>query len=776
MRAQDIDLKASFDKQYKELEKKCLDAAKSLQNSLFSEESFKMSKDQVMQINSQVLQLSSQWSIKFPRNASKQQDDKEEGMEGKLINLYKKCLKEFVDEIYKKLQQVQNERDTTLYLVAKHYHDYKAFSYWLYKLFFHLDSNTASTLGADLHSLSLEALKQGYFSVGQEKLINTILQVLLESRQKEIFLDKKVKSLCELFVVMGSKTVKLKYEREQGLYDYICLNFQETETFYKNNFEIKFIDDTVKYYKKQISERQSISVIEFVRWATKVFKLEETMCLESYPKSFEQISKQLIQLFVIEQAKRLSENGVQYFISAGGLSQLGELYNLISRNSDSVKYIADEFQITFTTLTKNVNTNYYNDQQQQNKQVQAEGYCNSILELMDKAQNIIKNYMQNDHKVQSAYLAAFTAAFNEINDSPFFLALFSDLLIKAEKGINETETDKKLNKIVSLFQLLYSKDKFLSHHQRFLQHRLLNPQSQNLNFEKTLLQKFKGETQTNVLTQLQNMVNDIEQSQRFAFEQKIEKNQQFELGVYLLSYGCWPFSNVENQIIAPEYMKKPLQLYQDMYLQKNNGRIVEWTFNYGQGEVTYKIKAEKYYFSLNTLQMIAFLLFNQADQFTIEQILEKTQIKKFDLENSLIPFICLKVLQREKSDLEEFADQNEIIKLNSNFNNKAKKMKMIPNTKMQPKRQGRNPELTAQEREQEEQLTKQREFVIDSQLVRIMKSKKTIAHKELVDQCQFMVTIFKPDIKFIKKRIENLIEREYIKRDDKDWNIYHYQN
>lgn len=32
-----------------------------------------------------------------------------------------------------------------------------------------------------------------------------------------------------------------------------------------------------------------------------------------------------------------------------------------------------------------------------------------------------------------------------------------------------------------------------------------------------------------------------------------------------------------------------------------------------------------------------------------------------------------------------------------------------------------------------------------------------------------MITLFKPDIGFIKKRIENLIEREYIKRDDKDW-------
>jgi len=35
-----------------------------------------------------------------------------------------------------------------------------------------------------------------------------------------------------------------------------------------------------------------------------------------------------------------------------------------------------------------------------------------------------------------------------------------------------------------------------------------------------------------------------------------------------------------------------------------------------------------------------------------------------------------------------------------------------------------------------------------------------------------MVTIFKPEVLFCKKRIENLIEREYIKRDEKDWYLF----
>ena len=31
-----------------------------------------------------------------------------------------------------------------------------------------------------------------------------------------------------------------------------------------------------------------------------------------------------------------------------------------------------------------------------------------------------------------------------------------------------------------------------------------------------------------------------------------------------------------------------------------------------------------------------------------------------------------------------------------------------------------------------------------------------------------MITLFKPDVIIVKKRIENLIERKYIRRDEKD--------
>jgi hypothetical protein len=83
---------------------------------------------------------------------------------------------------------------------------------------------------------------------------------------------------------------------------------------------------------------------------------------------------------------------------------------------------------------------------------------------------------------------------------------------------------------------------------------------------------------------------------------------------------------------------------------------------------------------------------------------------------------------------------------------------------------------TEEEQKEMEQIYKDRELQIDSYLVRLMKSRKQMKHNELVEECKKMVNSFKPESNFIKIRIESLIERDYLKRDDKDWNKYSYIN
>ncbi len=43
-----------------------------------------------------------------------------------------------------------------------------------------------------------------------------------------------------------------------------------------------------------------------------------------------------------------------------------------------------------------------------------------------------------------------------------------------------------------------------------------------------------------------------------------------------------------------------------------------------------------------------------------------------------------------------------------------------------------------------------------------------MGHNDLISDCLKLIQNFKPDIPLVKRRIESLIERDYLKRDEKD--------
>jgi len=64
---------------------------------------------------------------------------------------------------------------------------------------------------------------------------------------------------------------------------------------------------------------------------------------------------------------------------------------------------------------------------------------------------------------------------------------------------------------------------------------------------------------------------------------------------------------------------------------------------------------------------------------------------------------------------------------------------------------------------------------VEAAIVRIMKSRKVLEHNQLISEVtQQLRARFLPDPNTIKKRIESLIEREFLERDKTDWRTYKY--
>ena len=68
-----------------------------------------------------------------------------------------------------------------------------------------------------------------------------------------------------------------------------------------------------------------------------------------------------------------------------------------------------------------------------------------------------------------------------------------------------------------------------------------------------------------------------------------------------------------------------------------------------------------------------------------------------------------------------------------------------------------------------------RKFYLQALIVRIMKAKKSLPHKDLVNEViQESMSNFVPTQVFIKGVIDGLIEKEYLARDDRQRDMYNY--
>ena len=90
------------------------------------------------------------------------------------------------------------------------------------------------------------------------------------------------------------------------------------------------------------------------------------------------------------------------------------------------------------------------------------------------------------------------------------------------------------------------------------------------------------------------------------------------------------------------------------------------------------------------------------------------------------------------------------------------KMNIIPVRTVKKKEAG----ISAEERKQLDIVNRERTFVIQAHLDKVMKAQKTYRYQNLTADVMRNITMFKCDPKMLKDQIEVLIRDEYMKRDE----------
>lgn len=181
---------------------------------------------------------------------------------------------------------------------------------------------------------------------------------------------------------------------------------------------------------------------------------------------------------------------------------------------------------------------------------------------------------------------------------------------------------------------------------------------------------------------------------------------------------------------------------------------------------------KKHILCVNTFQMCVLLLFNRRDRYTYDEIKEETSIPDRELTRALQPLSIGKQSQRilAKTPKTKEIEGGHVFCVNDAFSSPLHRVKI-----QQTSSANRAGESEPERSETRRKVDEDRKHEIEACIVRIMKSRKTLNHNQLVAEVvEQLVSRFQPSPVVIKKRIEGLIEREYIKRSDQDRKVYVY--
>jgi len=281
-----------------------------------------------------------------------------------------------------------------------------------------------------------------------------------------------------------------------------------------------------------------------------------------------------------------------------------------------------------------------------------------------------------------------------------------------------------------------------------------------------------------------------------------------DLSVRVLTTGFWPLPTTTPKSNVPSVARLAYEDFRTFYLSKHNGRQLRLQPQLGSADITAifndnhrensatsvissngsgstvvstssnsgtsmnyvnSSSVRKHIFQVSTYQMAILMLFNSYEKITMETIMNETDINEKDLTRALQSLAMGKTSQRVllKSPKTKEIELHHEFSVNESFTSKLYRVKIQSITT-----KGEN---EPERRKTKDKVEEDRKHEIEAALVRIMKARKKLTHNTLImEVTEQLKARFMPSPVLIKKRIECLIEREYLARTPEDRNTYNY--
>jgi len=290
----------------------------------------------------------------------------------------------------------------------------------------------------------------------------------------------------------------------------------------------------------------------------------------------------------------------------------------------------------------------------------------------------------------------------------------------------------------------------------------LNQRSTSTDAEKVMIAKLKMQCGTQFTAKLEGMLNDLAvgSDQKSEFDSKMrEENLKIDFGVQVLTGGFWP-TYLYPEVAVPPDMNRCLETFKDWHTKRHQQRKLKWVFSQGNATVKAVYGKKTYDLQVTTLQAIALNALNNGKTMTYTELKETLNLEDPILQPLMHSLSCGKYKVVSKSPSNKKILTTDKFVANSKFSCNMRKIRI--------------PVAIVEASHNSKRVDEDRGASIEASIVRIMKARKTLKHQQLQAEVLSQLAFFKPNPRAIKKRIESLIEREYLERSEDDTNVYNY--
>ena len=549
--------------------------------------------------------------------------------------------------------------------------------------------------------------------------------MLFQTLVEHIFEKTKSSTYKNIFLYVEPLWKKYDFEIEQGMqtdfqfFIFEKLTWMNQPSFYwkdkQNLWGHHYICDMLWKYRHQLEFKKNQSIFAWIGF----YETQKQKCLTLEPQHYKTIIQDnLLNWCLKDIQKELELTFEKYFF------QVGEIYEWMKCNEQSF--------IIFQNLWKSYCIKTCFDF----KNWKA---VSEWIETMEQFQKV--NF--NDDLILKEIFIHFVQ--NQISDS-----WVDEWIQNLHQQLQNFQIP---NEFIILFQYIEQKDIFLKKYIGYFQQRLLQNKF-DLNCEQQMIAVFKNTMDLSYTHRMENMILDV-----FSGNVPLEGNQK-HCNFKILPFHAWKCLYSEEKLNLPFPLHDQYVTFEKEWKSENPLKKLTLCYEYGNVELEWMVQNKIYYITLSLLQFICIELFSKQNWMTIEQC---SHILHVSLESIEKVFICLcksGLILEEKNYQKYTLNPGLLSSSTIHVENEIE----ISNPIQKNSFQKSNPHVEMD-----------RTWMIDPAIIRIMKSQKTCDHFLLMDQVQKACEkYFIPSVALIKTRIEILIEKEFIERNDHDRNIYIY--